>query len=255
MTKLVMLNPRTHKNLRINPKLTDAHGANERLVPVVLSEFPRLALHYPVVFTKNNETGQFVCVAIFGFEKGENLFWKENTWDAAYKPLNVARQPFFIGREKEDDNDGDDNYVICIDSESRSLQADEGELLFDASGKETKYLENMKSVLASLLEGERKTNAFLDKLLALDLLTPLSLDITFANNESQRVEGTYTIDENKLQTLSGDAIAELHSLGYLAPLYSMIISLGQFYPLITRKNALLAKGSQWFKAAGNKTTR
>ncbi|MBR9911451.1 MAG: SapC family protein [Gammaproteobacteria bacterium] len=251
MERLVLLNQKVHRDIRVKPELVEAHGANERLIPVVLSEFQKLCIQYPILITKNNDTGGFVCVSVFGFEKGENLFWINNAWDAVYIPLNIARQPFFIGRENEIKGEQKDSYVICIDRESQSLDESGGELLFDKDGKETAYLEKMKAILATLLEGEKATQDFLEKLLSLELLTPVSLDIRFVNDESQRVEGSYTIDEKRLQNLSKDKVAELHALGYLAPIYAMIFSLGQFYPLINRKNAMLSKAGDWFKGAGS----
>ena len=250
MGQLVLLNQSVHKNLRVNPDKVEAHGAHERSVPVVLSEFLKLAVQYPIVITKNSETGKFLCVAIFGFEKGENLFWKSGAWDAIYLPLNIARQPFFVGKDDEHDRkDSRDNFVICVDEQSECLQQGEGERLFDEEGKETPYLENMKSILAALLTGETQTQTFVNKLLALDILMPMSLDITFVNEESQQVEGTYTIDEEKLKNLSRESLLELHSLGYLSPVYTMITSLGQFFSLVNRKNAMLTKGNQWFQKA------
>jgi hypothetical protein len=35
-------------------------------------------------------------------------------------------------------------------------------------------------------------------------------------------------------------LIELHSLHYLAPIYTMMASLGQVYSLVNRKNVLLA---------------
>lgn len=253
MSQLVLLNEKFHKDVRIDPEKVEAHGATERLVPVVLSEFLKLAVQYPIVLTKNIETGKFVCVAMFGFEKGENLFWKNSTWDGIYIPLNIRRQPFFVGKDEQRKNsDGQEHFVICIDVASESVQEREGERVFDEQGGETAYLEKMKSILSELLDGEARTEAFVQKLLTLDLLTPMSLDITFVNDESQRVEGSYTIDEEKLANLSEESLLELHSLAYLGPIYTMIMSLGQFYPLINRKNAMLTKGSQWFQKADDR---
>jgi hypothetical protein len=48
------------------------------------------------------------------------------------------------------------------------------------------------------------------------------------------------VDEQRLKSLSSEQLIELHSLQYLAPLYTMLASLGHVYSLIHRKNALLA---------------
>jgi len=252
MSQLVLLDPRIHRNLKVDPGKVAAHGAFERSVPVVLSEFQNLAIQYPIIITKNTETGQFVCVSVFGFEEAENLFWRDGAWNAVYVPLNIARQPFFAGEnEPAPKGQKQDQFVVCIDIESDSVQEAGGEALFDQHGAATEYLHRMQSTLAQLLEGETQTRKFVQKLKELNLLKPMSLEITFVNDQSQRVAGAYTIDETRLEGLSQEEFLELHSLGYLHPIYTMIVSLGQLYSLIEKKNTLLSQGSQWFKQAND----
>src|SRR4051812_22519338 len=119
MARLVSLQKSAHHNLRIDTKKVEAQGASLNMVPVMLSEFLKLAVQYPIAFTKNKETGRFVCVAMFGFNPGENLFWKNNSWDSIYIPLHIVRQPFFIGSANDDDIASDENrFVVCIDVEN-----------------------------------------------------------------------------------------------------------------------------------------
>jgi hypothetical protein len=208
------------------------------MVPVVLSEFLKLCVQYPIVLTKQADTGRFVCVCLFGFEKNENLFWRNGRWDALYTPLHIARQPFFVGAGETPQVDG--QFVVCIDTGHDCLQEQAGECLFDEHGNETPWLQKTKAILAALLTGETETQRFIEKLLALDLVQPLRLEIDYANRQSQRVAGLYTVDDERMKSLSPPGLAELHSLHYLAPIYTMMASLGHVYSLIARKNALLA---------------
>jgi hypothetical protein len=238
MSRLVALDNKAHRHLRVAPEKIEAQGARLHMVPVVLGEFLKLCVQYPIVLTKKADTGRFVCVCLFGFEKNENLFWRNGRWDALYTPLQIARQPFFVGADESSREPG--QFVLCIDTENDSLQERSGELLFDEQGNETPYLQRAKSLLAALLTGEADTERFTDKLLALNLVQPMRLEIDYANRQSQRVAGLYTVDEERLKSLSPEHLVELHSLQYLAPLYTMLASLGHVYSLIHRKNALLA---------------
>lgn len=229
MNRLTALNSVAHRNLRVNQEQVLAQAARLNMVPVVLGEFLKLSVQYPIVLTKNGATGHFTCVALFGFEKTENLFWTQGRWDAIYVPLQVSRQPFFLGAEQ----------VVCIDTLHPSVRQPQGEAIFDEHGAETAYLQRSKQMLAALLDGEEQTNQFLRKLLALELIRPMRLEIEFANHQLQRVEGLYTIDEERLKSAAGETIAELHSLGYLAPIYTMLASLGHIYSLVQRKNQRL----------------
>ena len=230
MNRLTALNNTAHRQLRVNPAQVLAEAARLNMVPVVLGEFLKLCVQYPIVLTKNGSTGQFTCAALFGFEKGENLFWKRDRWDALYVPLQISRQPFFLGGEN----------LVCIDTMHPAVSQTQGEAIFDEHGAETAYLKQAKQMLAALLEGEEQTNALIRKLLALELVRPMRLEIEFANHQKTRVEGLYTIDEERLKTAAAATIAELHSLAYLAPIYTMLASLGHIYSLVQRKNQLLA---------------
>jgi len=234
MPTFVALDNQQHKSLKVSTQTIEAQGAEERMVPVVLSEFLKLAVHYPIAFTKNMETGKFLCVALLGFEEKENLFWQNNSWDSIYTPLNIMRQPFFIGN---DNGTG----VICINSESPCLSTQEGEAIFDGDGADASYLQKIKVMLAELLQGEAQTAEFIQSLLELKLIMPMALDITFANQQEQRVEGLYTIDEDQLAGLSGEQLLLLQQKEYLKPIYTMIVSLSHIYALIHKKNQRLAQ--------------
>jgi hypothetical protein len=237
MAQVVTLNNRAHRHIAVDTDRVEALGAEERMIPVVLSEFSKLIVQYPILLTKNAATGQFVCVALLGFEQGENLFWNGTGWDGIYTPLNITRQPFFVGTDEQDGN----AHLICLDTESPCLSSDrdKGESLFDGEGRETDFLTGIKQTLAGLIESENETRQFVEALAMHDLVVPLSLDITFANNDSRKLQGIYSIDEDKLEQMSSAVRDEFFARGYLKPIYTMIASLGHIYGLIQRKNQRL----------------
>jgi len=231
MNRLIALDSAAHRQLRVDPAKVLAQAAGLNMLPVVLGEFLKLCVHYPIVLTKNGATGQFTCVALFGFEKQENLFWKQDRWDALYIPLQLMRQPFFLAPGQE--------RMVCIDTVHAAVNRSLGDAIFDERGAETAYLQQVKQRLAALLEGEEQTDRFVRKLLALELVRPMRLEIEFANRQKLRVEGLYTVDEARLKALPAQAIVELHSLEYLAPTYTMLASLGHIYSLVQRRNECL----------------
>jgi hypothetical protein len=233
MAKLTALSPALHKHFKIDTDKLEAQGANERLVPVMITEFSKLVVQYPIVFTKSEDSGEFVCVAVLGFEPNENLFWQQQSWQGIYTPLHVMRQPFFVG------NDQGQN-VICIDEQGSSVSHDHGVALFDDMGGETEFLQDIKKMLAQLLTAEEATKQFVRTLVAYDLLLAMPLEITFANGETRSVRGFYTIDENKLESLTVDRLVSLQKEKYLTPLHMIIASTGHLYSLINRKNARLS---------------
>ncbi|NIB40923.1 SapC family protein [Pseudomaricurvus alkylphenolicus] len=236
MTCLVSLHHKQHRNLRINPQAVETQNANLHMVPVVLSEFLKLAVQYPIAFTKNRDTGRFVCVAMLGLEPGENLFVQEGNWDALYVPLQVSRQPFFVGQESGNDSN-QEKLVVCVDTDHPGVSEQGSERLFDDQGSDSPYLSSAKSKLAELFRGETEIQAFTDALLELKLLQPMRLEITLENRQSLTLQGMYTIDEEQFKRLPDEQLLDLRHRDYLAPIHTMITSLGQIYALVRRKNA------------------
>ena len=60
MANLIALHNIAHRHLKICPEKVEAHGANLSMVPVMLSEFLKLVVQFPIALSKNKETGQFV---------------------------------------------------------------------------------------------------------------------------------------------------------------------------------------------------
>ena len=72
-------------------------------------------------------------------------------------PLNVGRQPFFVGMaDNPAGGEGAKGLVTCIDLENPGVQDSAGEALFDANGGETPYLRHKLALLAELVDGEQK---------------------------------------------------------------------------------------------------
>ena len=246
MTRLVAIDNHIHRNLTVDPAKAQEMGADLHMLPVVTSEYLKLVVQFPILFTKNADTGQFVSVALMGFQPGENLFWQEAKLETLYTPLNISRHPFFVGKDEQ----SGDNYVMCIDTDSAAVSDTHVEPLFDQQGKASDYLKGAQDTLSQLIAGERDTLAFIQTLNELQLLVPLTLEITFENGESTKVKGMYSVDEDKLGVLSADELKRLRDAGYLSLIYTQIASLGQIYALIDKKNQRNNQTSPWFKAAG-----
>jgi hypothetical protein len=244
MPELIAINPKLHAKLRLQPEKAEWHSRGIQLLPVVPAEFASIATQSPIVLTKNGQTGQFVSVAMLGFAPGENLWFADGRWQGAYLPLHLQRQPFFLGQA---DDNGQGDYVLCIDLDSPAIAQEQHstatetatEALFQDDGSDSPYLQQIKGVLAELLQGEQQQQQLVQALLAANLIQPLSLEITFANQQSTRLNGLYTIDQQKLATLDAATLVKLHQAGWLAPIYTIIASAAQLYPLIARKNQQL----------------
>lgn len=237
MPNIQILNNVDHKDLRVITDRSAEFGDNQWFAPTFAHEFRNLQAHYPIVFTKSPDTGQFQAVALLGFEVDENLFLTEEGWDANYVPLSIVRQPFLIGfQESADDGVKTVEPVISVNMDSPRISATRGEPVFLEHGGNSEYLEQINSLLKIIHEGHERNQDFVDMLLGMDLLESFVLDVELNDGSEHRMSGFYTINERSLRGLTGDDLVILNNNGYLEAVYMAIASLGNITTLVEKKN-------------------
>lgn len=240
MSKIELLNNVDHKDLRVITTRSAQYGDNQWYTPTFPHEFRNLQRFYPIVFTKNPNTGQFQAVALLGFEDGENLFLDESGWNATYIPLSIMRQPFIIGlQEVRESGEQETQLVISVDMESPRVNDSEGERLFLEHGGTSDYLERVSSILQLINEGYERNQPFIDMLLGMDLLESFVLDVELNDGSEHRLSGFYTINEESLAGLKGDDLVILNNNGYLEAIYMVIASMSNIPTLVDMKNELM----------------
>ena len=227
----------THAELRVRPEAAEELGDAVMSSLAMPVEFREIQAHYPIVFRLDPAQGTFSALALFGFEAGENLFLEDGHWDARYRPLAIAVQPFLIGRS----SDGSPAQVH-IDAASPRLSSDEGIRLFDEAGAATPYLEDIAQLLGTLDEGYRASSGFFEALQRHDLLEPFTLEIPLDDGSKNRLVGFHVIDEARLAQLDAHVLGELHAGDHLLPIFMAVASLGRFADLVARKNRRMTHG-------------
>jgi SapC len=225
MTNVVVLNSLTHRNVRVRAEPSARLGDNQRFVQVVVTEFPLLVTHYPILFSKDTETGAFLCGAMLGIDEGENLFLKEGKGHEGYRPLNLQRVPFFVS--------GDD---LAIDLDHSRIAADTGQSLFNEKGEPTAYLESIKATFQHLKPGAEMTKRFIETLLKLNLLEPVDIVLGFDDGSKRNLADLYTVNQDVLRKLPDASVVDLFRRGYLQLIYLLIASLKQIPVLAQKKN-------------------
>ena len=245
--RLVELSRSEHAGLRIRADLVEASTASQHLIPVVVSEFRKAATQYPLVFAKNPETGRFGSYVLNGLGVEENLFWSGTELNVAYVPLNVRRQPFFVGTD--DAPQGPATNVLCIDLDSPCVDASGAKTIVNPDGSDSAYLQEILSILGELVAGKQRTEQFIASLLSLDLLAPIVLEIVLDDGTPLQVQGLYGLDEEKFRQLDAAKITSLWRAGYLDLIYAVIMASGQIFNLIRLKNQRIALSRAWHSNA------
>lgn len=235
MSRYEVLNKEKHKHLRIKTGYGATMGDAARYVMTYPMEFRDIQNCYPILFTKDSNTGGFFATAVLGFEADQNLFLKDNGWDASYVPALVQRQPFLIATGGAGD---DKPPVVSLDLDHPRVNRDEGEALFDAEGAPTEFLKQKIALLDKLHRGLQHSRGFIDTLLRHELLEQITLDVTFNDGSKKSLQGFYSIAEERLYKLKGDALESLNQAGYLQPVFMAVASLSRIRDIIERRNRL-----------------
>ena len=135
MTKHIAVNPKDHKNVRILRKRSAELGDCRMASFIFPGEFRQIQNEYAILFQKSPERDEYTCLAMLGFENGENLYLGEKGWDARYVPMAMDVSPFLIGRTEEKP----DEKTMVIDMDHPRVSKTEGERLFDVHGQATPF--------------------------------------------------------------------------------------------------------------------
>ncbi|MBT8094694.1 MAG: SapC family protein, partial [Gammaproteobacteria bacterium] len=198
MSQYEILDKEKHRRLRIRTGNGAALGDAVMYVMTYPMEFRDIQSCYPILFTKDPNTGGFFAAAVLGFEADQNLFLQQDGWDASYIPALIQRQPFLIARGGEGENASP---VVSLDLDHPRVSQDEGEALFDGDGDPSDFLKQKIALLDKLHHGLQHGSGFVDTLLQHELLEQISLDIAFNDGSKKTVQGFYCIAEERLYQL------------------------------------------------------
>lgn len=237
MSNHQMLNNEQHRNLKVDTTRNEKLGDNVMLTLTFPSEYFDIQAYYPIVFHKDESTGKFQSYALLGLEKNENLFLNNDGWDCGYLPHTIKSQPFLIGFQNQKIN-GEirKQTVIHLDADNPRVNTVQGEDIFSDLGQATPFIEHMGDILGKIDKGIEESQDFFNVLNQYNLLEKFFFDIELIDKSQNRLSGFYTINEEVLDNLSPQEIAEIGSKDFLKPTYMALASILNMGELIKRKN-------------------
>lgn len=225
MTHVVPLNKVTHRSLKVDLRASAAYGDNQHFVQVIVNEFPHLVVHYPILFSKDKNTGQFYCGVMLGFDEGENLFLDRWVVREFYRPLALQRGPFYTNGQE-----------VAIDLDSPRVGVEGGQPLFTEHGQPTKYLQSIIWAFQDLKPGTETTKIFVGRLTELRLIEPIDIEVECDDGSTRHCAGLYTVNQETLSRLNDATVVELFRRGYMRLMHLMIASLKHVPLMARRKN-------------------
>jgi hypothetical protein len=196
MGSIEILDRNLHRNINIDFK-TARRGPRRELIPVVISEFHSLMFHYPIVFVKDQETGEFSCSILLGVAADANSLDQQDLSGDEGLPLNIRRLPLVAVAPQATDA----RPLIGIQKDSAGINHGDGpgDYIFQGSSQ---GFESAMAALVELYDGFEQTRNYVKKVLELDLVSGLQAEIRYKDKPSIRLEGLYGIDPKKVALVS-----------------------------------------------------
>lgn len=208
--------------------------------PLLATEIAFAASEFPVIFSATGNEGEYLPLAVMGLKAGENLLLNDkNLLSTRYVPAFVRRYPFVLGGSKDSDM-----MAVCIDEDSKCFSQDgsKGARLFQDDGSHSDFLKDIVEFLKDYQFRAEMTRNFTKKLHELDLLEPMSANISFKDKEDANINlgGFFVVKREKLKAISDADALDLFKKDGLELIYAHIQSLSNFNRLIDIMSAKLA---------------
>ncbi|WP_017446106.1 SapC family protein [Gayadomonas joobiniege] len=221
--KLVPINSSQHKDIKLKRAQNYNFAQKVHVAPLLAHEFPQASSSFPVIFHKNEESGEYSALALLGLEKEKNLLVKDGYWSATYVPASIRRYPFAAASVNGDEG----NMVVCLDEEAEMFNTDEGEALFNDDGSEGEVLTQVKEFMNSFVEREAASRAFVKYLSEKELFQARTVGYTNEQGERVNIGSFHALDEEKFNKLSDEEFLEMRKRGYLPVIYAVLTSMQQ----------------------------
>ena len=200
-------------------------------VPVLATEIQLASSEYPIIFSATSNDGEYIPLAVMGLKDGENLLLDENNMLLArYVPAFIRRYPFVLGGTKDTDM-----MALCLDEDSKAFDKEGATCtrLFDDNGEQSTHLKEIIDFLKDYHYRAELTRQFTSRLHQLNLLEPMTANITFKSNDSSlNLSGFFVVKREKLKEISDADALDLFKKDGLELIYAHLQSLSNFNRLI-----------------------
>jgi hypothetical protein len=219
------LNREQHRHLKFRPLGNCDFARGSNIVPIAGPEFFAVAHHCPIVFVGEGEN--LTPTVLLGLTDGHNDFiGEDNRWlPHTYIPAFIRRYPFVLSR------DSAEQLTVCIDSAFEGWNESEGEALFGEEGQNSVFLDETIGFLQEFSRALAHTQAFMAKLLSLNLLVSRNLQIKNPIGATFELKNYRMVDDEKFRHLPAKQIRELHQSGFLPWINAHLMSLSRLNDL------------------------
>lgn len=203
-----------------------ARGA--RAIPLVMSEFRTVQRFCPIVFSSAQKPQP---LAVVGLEEGANLLVDDagNWATPGYVPAYLRCYPFALAGAAE-------NRFAVVFDRSAAAVSEEPEVPFFDGDEIAAPIRKRVEFCRSYEAEKQRTQELGSTLERLELLTPQTANQE-VDGRQQTIARYFAVDQNRLQQLDPETLAEIFRDGTLAAILAHLFSLGTFGDLMNRRLA------------------
>ena len=203
--------------------------ADWHFVPAIAGEFGLACGSYPVIFLGEKK----MPVIVMGLRKGQNFFVNDGQFDQDhYMPAYVRRYPFVSAS-----TGGDQPSTVCVDIDADFVVSENPERpFFDENGEPTEYMRQAVEYVTAFEGDVKRTEALVEKLVALDLLEKKEVKVGNQGDEGNQVTVAeyFGVSGDKLAALKPETLHEMMTSGELFAVYSHLVSLQRWDRILRR---------------------
>lgn len=205
-------------------------------IPVTITEIPRAARDYPIVFASADEGKSFGVVALLGLNNRENLFvTAEGSWrNDVYMPAYLRRYPFCMATVAQNGQTQDER-IVCV--ERAMLDDQKGLPLEKQDGQKLSWWNERLHLLQEYEADLLRTQQMCDWLNKFSLLKSFGAQAISAKGEVMNLAGMYRVDELRLADLKADELRMLIRKGVMGRIYAHMTSLDNLGRLLDLRTA------------------
>ncbi|WP_293268317.1 SapC family protein [Neptunomonas sp.] len=227
MAHYIPIQKESHLNAGFTPIKNLSFAAGMTTVPIVIEEISHVIEQMSIALQKVSSNGDtfYELVAIQSLTPQSNLFvLDDGRWIGEYKPAFYRAHPFSL---RPDDHKKQLNLCIANEYVVEEPTQDDARF-FDDSEEFSPRIKEITDFLAHSLRGRKITLDACEVLNKANLLAPWPIKYSEPDKQNKpqpkTLNGLYHIDKKVLNTLSAEALKQLHSCGALEVAFAQIFS-------------------------------
>ncbi|RAX57332.1 hypothetical protein CCZ01_06435 [Helicobacter monodelphidis] len=221
-SKLIPVNPEFFKGKGFVVNRNYLFAQSQMVCEVVYTELSDIIGSLPMGMIYNQ--GQPKLVVLLSVIAGKNCFVSpDGRWLGTYSPKFIQGYPFTTYPAPDNP---DSEWILCIEESAiKSLQSEGVERLFTDNNEPTERLKSIITFWNNLKEAQSLTDKAVRDLEKAGVFTEWEIVLkSEKEDEPQKIEGLFRIDEAKLKALPSDIAGDLNQSGALSIAYAQLLS-------------------------------